>query len=243
MVENNKKKEIEVFNKLADEEEYSEAYEEEYCELYNRLFEGEMNNKRLKVLDVGCGPGIHSIRLAKMGFDVVGVDISKSAILKAQQNANAEGLDILFIIEDIENLTFEDDYFDFCFCGAVLHHFQNLNKVARVFYRVTKIGGMVYSYDPNALHIYTFFAHNILNRSLHLHRYYKYFSPNEWALKPSDLKMAFKEAGFTNFKFSSMTLHSKKKKFKHIRNLSYYLCDKIFTGLRGGNMLLMCCRK
>lgn len=238
----NKKIEVEVFDKLSIEEEYSEAYDEEYNILYNRMFDHGMT-KGLKVLDVGCGPGINSVRLAMMGFDVVGVDISEFAILKAQRKAELENVNILFKISDIEHLPFEDNYFDICFCGAVLHHFQNLNTVAQEIYRVVKTDGFVYSYDPNALHIYSFFSHNILNKYIHIHRYYEYFSSNERALSPSDLQTTFEDVGFKNFKFDSMTLHSKKNRFKRVRNLSYYLCDKIFTGLRSGNMLIMCCRK
>jgi len=234
--------EVGVFNKLSSKGEYSEAYDEEYEKLYNRMFDNGII-KGMKVLDVGCGPGINSLRLAKMGFDVTGVDISKLAIVEAQKRAKSEGIEILFKVGDIENLPFEDEEIDICFCGAVLHHFQNLDIVAEELYRVTKNDGLVYSYDPNALHVYSYVVHNILNKFFQLHKYYKFFTPNERALKPSDLKATFEAAGFTNFKFDSMILHSKKKNFKYIRNLSYYLCDKIFTGLRSGNMLLMYCRK
>ncbi len=44
------------------------------------------------VLDVGCGPGRHSLELARRGYEVVGVDISQAFIDSAAAAAEAEGL-------------------------------------------------------------------------------------------------------------------------------------------------------
>ncbi|MDH5746580.1 MAG: class I SAM-dependent methyltransferase [Candidatus Bathyarchaeota archaeon] len=38
-----------------------------------------------KVLDLGCGVGRHCIYLAKNGFDVIGVDVSKHALIMAKE--------------------------------------------------------------------------------------------------------------------------------------------------------------
>src|SRR6476661_243548 len=45
-----------------------------------------------RVLDVGCGPGRHSLALARRGVDVVGVDHSEEFVALARQAAEAEGL-------------------------------------------------------------------------------------------------------------------------------------------------------
>ncbi len=42
---------------------------------------------RSKVLDAGCGPGRTTIYLASRGYDATGIDISETAILRAQQRA------------------------------------------------------------------------------------------------------------------------------------------------------------
>ncbi len=46
-----------------------------------------------RVLDVGCGPGRHSLELARRGFEVVGIDISRPFVDLAGQAAEAESLD------------------------------------------------------------------------------------------------------------------------------------------------------
>jgi len=45
-----------------------------------------------RVLDLGCGPGRHSLELARRGFDVVGVDFVESFITEAKESARIRGL-------------------------------------------------------------------------------------------------------------------------------------------------------
>ncbi len=47
-----------------------------------------------KVMDFGCGPGLYTLRLAKMGYSVSGIDVSKNSIAYAQNEAQKEGLSI-----------------------------------------------------------------------------------------------------------------------------------------------------
>lgn len=47
-----------------------------------------------KVLDLGCGPGLYSSRLAKKGIKVTGIDISKNSLDYAGHYAAEKGLDI-----------------------------------------------------------------------------------------------------------------------------------------------------
>ena len=231
--------EMEIFDEIT-EEGYSEAPKKDYDRLLKHLFSGIKRTSDMEVLDVGCGTGGNSIRLSKLNLKVKGVDISLKAVEQAQKRAQQLGLDgIEFSICDIENLCYDDHSFDICFCGAVLHHFPDLNKVARELYRVTKMDGRVMAYDPNALHPYVFFVHNVLNRAVHL----KGFSPNERALEPKELYSAFKNTGFSNFRFDSIVIYSKKARWSLIRDISYKTVNKIFSGLRGGNMITMTCEK
>lgn len=48
------------------------------------FIEKEINcDKSRKILDVGCGTGRHALELARRGYSVVGVDLSKSMLDKA----------------------------------------------------------------------------------------------------------------------------------------------------------------
>lgn len=70
-------------------------------------------NQLKKVLDLGCGSGRHSLRLAREGFDVTGIDFSQEAIDLSKRWAASENLSIDFRVHDFrEQLPFADDSFD-----------------------------------------------------------------------------------------------------------------------------------
>jgi SAM-dependent methyltransferase len=68
-----------------------------------------------RVLDVGCGPGRHSLALARRGVDVVGVDHSDEFVALARQAADAEGLTTEFRVADVRDLD-EHEAFDAVIC-------------------------------------------------------------------------------------------------------------------------------
>jgi len=53
------------------------------------------------VLDLCCGPGRHSLELARRGFQVTGVDRTSKYIEEARQRAEAEGLNVELLQEDM----------------------------------------------------------------------------------------------------------------------------------------------
>lgn len=61
-------------------------------------------------MDLACGYGRHSISLAKRGFSVVGVDITKDYIDDAIKTAKENNLDAKFINADIRELVFKDEF-------------------------------------------------------------------------------------------------------------------------------------
>jgi SAM-dependent methyltransferase len=63
------------------------------------------------VLDVGCGVGDNSLELAARGFDVVGVDLSKTAVAAATTTAAERGLDsVEFIQGDVTKLAYDSTF-------------------------------------------------------------------------------------------------------------------------------------
>ncbi|WP_155729061.1 class I SAM-dependent methyltransferase, partial [Staphylococcus capitis] len=55
-------------------------------------------NKYKKILDLGCGPGLYSLELSKVGYDVLGVDYSQKSINYARKQAENAQLDTKYII-------------------------------------------------------------------------------------------------------------------------------------------------
>ncbi|MFZ0282865.1 MAG: class I SAM-dependent methyltransferase [Bacteroidales bacterium] len=75
------------------------------------FIEKELNhNKDLKILDVGCGTGRHTIELTKRGYSVMGIDFSESQLNRAIEKAKSQGLRIDFQQKDARNLTFNKEF-------------------------------------------------------------------------------------------------------------------------------------
>ena len=64
----------------------------------------------MRVLDVGCGPGRHSLALARRGYEVVGVDHSAEFVHLARAAAAAEQLSATFEELDVRELDRPDEF-------------------------------------------------------------------------------------------------------------------------------------
>ena len=69
-------------------------------------------DKNLRIPDVGTGTGFLALLLAEMGYNVTGIDISRSMLEKSRQNADKMRLSVDFMHGDAEKLPFEDETFD-----------------------------------------------------------------------------------------------------------------------------------
>jgi ubiquinone/menaquinone biosynthesis C-methylase UbiE len=96
-----------------------------------------------KVLDVGCGTGNFSIKLAQKGCEVIGIDISKPMLEKAAKKADQLNLAINFKKADVLNLEFEDNHFDAVFSMAAVEFIEDLKKAIQEMKRVVKPGGKI----------------------------------------------------------------------------------------------------
>lgn len=76
-----------------------------------------------KTIDLGCGAGHYAIYLAGRGFDVLGVDISPTAIRIAREHAERRRVAVRFVVADMLGDLHEiQDSFDFAYDWEVLHH-------------------------------------------------------------------------------------------------------------------------
>jgi 2-polyprenyl-3-methyl-5-hydroxy-6-metoxy-1,4-benzoquinol methylase len=67
-------------------------------------------NKSLKIIDIGCGTGRHSIELTSRGYSVTGIDLSESQLKRAKEKARAQNLQIDFQKHDARQLPFKNEY-------------------------------------------------------------------------------------------------------------------------------------
>ncbi len=61
-----------------------------------------------RVLDLGCGPGLYAVRMARLGHSVRGIDFSPASIAHARQHSDA--LNCVFELEDIRKANYGQGY-------------------------------------------------------------------------------------------------------------------------------------
>lgn len=93
-------------------------------------------------LEVGCGGGLLSEEIVRMGFDTHGVDPSENSLYTAINHAESSGLQISYKLGAGEALPYRDKSMDIVFCCDVLEHVSDLAKVISEISRVLKPGGI-----------------------------------------------------------------------------------------------------
>ncbi|OBF88307.1 SAM-dependent methyltransferase [Mycobacterium sp. 852002-51152_SCH6134967] len=96
------------------------------------------------VLDVGCGAGEHTILLAGLGYDVLGVDYAPSAVEHARRNAEAKGVDARFEVADAMDLG--EAAYDTIVDSALFHIFDDTDRAryVRSLHAACRPGGLVH---------------------------------------------------------------------------------------------------
>ena len=75
------------------------------------FIEQELNyNKNLRIIDVGCGTGRHSIELSRRGYRITGIDLSESQLARAKDKAKQANLKIDFQQLDARKLPFNGEF-------------------------------------------------------------------------------------------------------------------------------------
>lgn len=114
-----------------------------------KIFEKIISDYNIKrCLDAGCGAGIHSIILSKLGVDVVGIDISQAMIEKARELAQTFNSSAKFDVLDFSQIKERyKEEFDLVLCiGNTLVHLlseKDLLIALRNFYNALKKDGIL----------------------------------------------------------------------------------------------------
>ena len=117
-------------------------------EEFAALDEAVAGQPHAKALDLGCGAGHVSFRIAAQLAEVVAYDLSQSMLATVQSAAADRGLSNIRVQQGVaEYLPFDDASFDFVFSRYSAHHWQDLGRALREVYRVLKPGGKVVFVD------------------------------------------------------------------------------------------------
>jgi len=140
-----------------------------------------------KILELGCGTGEYTLRLAHTKSKIIALDISQLLIQQAKQKAKS----INFIIANAETLPFKDNTFDAVVGNAVLHHLD-LDKTLPEIKRVLKLGGRIAFTEPNMLN-----PQNLLVKNIKLIKRWLGESPHEQAFFKGQVLKILTNQGFS----------------------------------------------
>lgn len=115
------------------------------------LWQQEINrhlpqNRRLKILDIGCGAGFFGILLGQK-HNVTGIDLTPEMIDAARTLAAAEGSSASFAVMDAEALDFAANSFDVVISRNVMWNLPHPETAYREWLRALKPGGLLLNYD------------------------------------------------------------------------------------------------
>jgi ubiquinone/menaquinone biosynthesis C-methylase UbiE len=101
------------------------------------------------VLEVAPGPGYLSIELAKRGFNVTGVEISKDFVIIGKRNAEETNVKVDFRQGNASDLQLKSSTFNFIICSAAFKNFSEPLRAMNEMFRVLKPNSAALIIDMN----------------------------------------------------------------------------------------------
>lgn len=140
------------------------------------------------LLDVGCGEGRHCIGAEKKGADVIGLDIDRVSLDRAQLAKSNDRANVLFLQGDTLQLPFADESFDRVICSEVMEHVHDFEGATRELARITKGNGRIAITVPTAISEYLYLCLG--------NDYFETLGGHIRIFRPSSLARALRSAGF-----------------------------------------------
>ena len=99
-----------------------------------------------RVLDLGCGVGFWTIEMLRFGGykNMYSADLTQAALDNVAKRLKINNMNSTLSIQNAENMTFEDNFFDHINCQGVIHHTPNTEKTIEEMARVLKDNGTAY---------------------------------------------------------------------------------------------------
>lgn len=100
-----------------------------------------------RILDVGCGNGVISRHLGKLGFNVLGIDVSEKTIETARSLTTSPN--VKFMTKSAEELVASGERYDAVICSEVLEHLHDPGSLLHVLYQSLAENGKLIVTVPN----------------------------------------------------------------------------------------------
>jgi 2-polyprenyl-3-methyl-5-hydroxy-6-metoxy-1,4-benzoquinol methylase len=151
-------------------------------------------------LDAGCGTGTLSREIVYLGANVVAVDGSIKMIECAQrENQHISNSNLIFkLIDTVEKIDSDDDYFDGILCSSVIEYVDDPNVLIKEFLRILKPNGKLLISLPNSYSLVRKLQKIIRSLGLRLGKnYYFYLNSSRHDYSAREIKSLIQSSGFT----------------------------------------------
>jgi 2-polyprenyl-6-hydroxyphenyl methylase/3-demethylubiquinone-9 3-methyltransferase len=178
---------------------------DEACRHFGRDPRAPFALEGLSALDVGCGAGLLSEPLARLGAEVTGLDPAPANIEAARRHAEGTGLDILYRTDLVETVAASGERYDLVLAMEVVEHVPDVHAFVEACAACAKPGGLVLLSTINRT--LRSFALAIVGAEYVLRWLPR--GTHEWEkfVTPAELRLACAAAGLTGFQTRGMVFN------------------------------------
>lgn len=213
-------KQRKYFNQVADRRKDSPFFEEnnatatEFATIIGLM--KHLKDKR--VLDLGCGTGRYSLRIAKFAEEVVGVDISEKSVDFANKIAIENNISNFKGIVFDYSKPIQENYFDYILMVNVVHHINDIDSILENVHKSLKQDGSLIIFEFNPLNL-LFIPFLVFIKELKSHLNKAYFRSNIFSLKNILKRNDFDTILFSRYAFLPTSLYNLSMSFKIINTV------------------------
>ena len=178
----------------------------------------------LKILDIGCGGGLVSEPMARLGAKVTGIDASEKNIKIAKLHSNKSKLDIDYLNKSPEDLN-TLEIFDIILNLEVVEHVENINLYIKSCSNLLKPNGIMFTATLNRsfeAYLKAIIGAEYILRWLPI-------GTHDWNkfVKPEDLEKILFEENFSTIDIKGLKFNPFLSKWKKSNDLSvnYIICS------------------
>ena len=171
----------------------------------------------LSILDIGCGGGLISEPMSRLGAEVTGIDASEKNINIAKLHSKGNGLQINYQNTSPENLT-EFEKFDIILNLEIVEHVDNVNLYINSCYKLLKKNGLMFTATINRSfisYIKAIIGAEYILRWLPI-------GTHDWNkfIKPEELEKFLSDEKFSTLDIKGLKFNPFLKKWKKSKDLS-----------------------
>jgi len=233
------KEEIQKFSKLADEwwdvngkfkplHMFNPIRIEYILEEISKYFKLNRNKelllKNFEILDIGCGGGLISEPMARLGGNITGIDASEKNIKIASLHSKENNLKITYLNKSPEQLD-EKEKFDIILNLEIVEHVDNLDLYLKSCYKLLKKNGLMFTATINrtfASYIKAIIGAEYILRWLPI-------GTHDWNkfIKPEEMQKKLTDKNFLTNNIKGLEFNPIFNKWKKSENLSvnYIICS------------------